>query len=136
MRAITPGSLPDGHRERLEPGLTATGVRACSAVAMKAAPLVAIALLTACSNLTEPQVSVRHYPSTAFHEGTRFHVFVFDPNTPRPLDERIRIARAEIAGDPDCRWKDVPAVVIAEATARQGEAWADTLLAAPLECST
>jgi hypothetical protein len=92
-------------------------------------------LLTACSTPSDT-VTVRHFPSTAFEDGARYHLFVFDPDEPRPLAERIRIARNQIRAEPGCQWVDVPEVVIAEATARQGEPWADTLLAAPLDCAT
>lgn len=97
------------------------------------AALVLLLALTACAVQTDPSVTVRHFPSTAFHEGTRLHVFVFDP---RPLAERIRLARNQIEAEPGCRWKAVPTGVIEEATQRQGERWAGTLLAAPVECAT
>jgi hypothetical protein len=84
--------------------------------------------------MPDPDVTVRHSPSTVFHEGTRFHVFVVDPPEPRSLNDRIRLARVDIEADPDCRWVGVPAVVIADATARQGDRWADTMLAAPVDC--
>lgn len=103
--------------------------------AVRAVTLLTVtAALTACS-LPSENVAVRHFPSTAFHEGERLHLFVFDPETPRPLSERIRLARNQIAAEPGCRWVSVPERVIAEATARQGEHWAGRLLAAPVACT-
>lgn len=63
------------------------------------------------------------------------HLFLFEPAEPRPLDERIRLARNEIANDPDCVWLDAPRGLIAAETERQGKAWAETYLVAPLRCT-
>lgn len=63
------------------------------------------------------------------------HLFIFDPREPRSLDARIRLARAEIARDPDCTWANAPRFVIENATAKQGAAWQDSLLAAPVNCA-
>lgn len=99
------------------------------------AATLTLALLAACAAPPEPAVSVRHFPSTVFHDGTRFHVFVFDPDQPRPLADRIRLARGRINAEPGCRWREVPASVIEDATRRQGAAWSDRLLAVPLDCA-
>lgn len=86
--------------------------------------------------MPDTSVAVRHFGSTAYHDGQQLRVFVFDPAEPRSLDERIRLARAEIARDPACRWGDAPRAVIEDATRRQGADYADTLLAAPVICET
>lgn len=96
--------------------------------------LLAAITLTACAPMPTPEVSVRHTPSTVFYDGTRFHLFTFDPSEARSLNDRIRLARNEINADPDCRWRNVPTSVIEEATKRQGDLWEDRLLAAPVEC--
>ncbi len=93
-----------------------------------------LVLLSACA-APMSDVRVRHFGSTDLWEGAEMRLFTFDPREPRTLDQRIRLARAEIARDPDCRWADAPTEVIAEATARQGDAFADTLLAAPIICT-
>jgi hypothetical protein len=101
-----------------------------------AVPLtLTLTLLAACAAPPDRDVSVRHFPSTAFHDGTRFHVFVFDPDEPRSLNTRIRLARGQINAEPGCRWREVPTSVIEDATRRQGDQWADRLLAAPVDCS-
>ena len=99
------------------------------------AALFLSAALTACAPLPSPDVSVRHVPSTDFYNGTRMHLFVFDPREPRSLDARIRLAKAELARDPDCAWAGAPRAVIEDATAKQGAEWKDTLLAAPVTCT-
>ncbi len=101
---------------------------------MKRISLLALAALTACA-MPDRDPSVRHFASTAFHDGAPFHIFVFDPDEPRSLNERIRIARNQIRAEPDCQWVETPTDVIAEATERQGTPWSDTLLAAPVRCS-
>ncbi len=93
-------------------------------------------LLTACASVDPAPVTVRHFPSTAFHEGARFHLFTFDPRIPRDLNARIALARSEIRSDPNCTWADAPTDVIREATERQGGSFTDTLLAAPVFCNT
>lgn len=125
MRVDQPNRLP------AEPGMRSPGGHA----AIRAGVLLATALLTACA-MPESDVTIRHFASTAFHDGTPFHIFVFDPDKPRSLNDRIRIARNEIQADPDCTWVATPTDVIAEATARQGTPWSDTLLAAPVRCTT
>ena len=80
-------------------------------------------------------VEVRHVASTRPAEtGGLWHLFLFDPAEPRSLDDRIRLARAEIARDRDCRWADAPRAAIEAETMAQGGARADTLLAAPVRC--
>lgn len=86
--------------------------------------------------MPDPDVTVRHFGSTAYRDGQQLRVFVFDPAAERSLDERIRLARAEIARDPACRWGDASRDVIEAATRRQGETYAGTLLAAPVICDT
>ena len=99
--------------------------------AKAAAPLL---LLAACG--VPPGVEVRHVASTRVAEGGgRWHLFLFDPAEPRDLDQRIRMAKAEIARDRDCRWMDAPREMIEAETARQGGPRADTLLAAPVSCA-
>ncbi|MDU8944614.1 hypothetical protein [Ovoidimarina sediminis] len=92
-----------------------------------------LSIVSACAPMPG-DVAVRHFGSTQFHEGARFHLFTFDPREPRTLDQRIRLAKAEIARDPDCRWANAPRAVIEEATRKQGAQYADTLLAAPVIC--
>jgi ABC-type uncharacterized transport system auxiliary subunit len=106
--------------------------------AARATPCVLCAtlLLTACASVDPAPVTVRHFPSTAFHEGARFHLFTFDPRIPRDLNARIALARSEIRSDPNCTWADAPTDVIREATERQGGSFTDTLLAAPVFCNT
>ena len=99
-----------------------------------AGAMLALPLLAACG--VPPGVEVRHVASTRVAEtGGRWHLFLFDPAEPRDLDQRIRMAKAEIARDRDCRWMDAPREAIAAETARQGGARADTLLAAPVSCA-
>ena len=58
------------------------------------ASLLWVLALAACAPLS-PDISVRHFGSTQFHEGARFHLFTFDPREPRTLDQRIRLAKAD-----------------------------------------
>lgn len=95
--------------------------------------LLAALALSACTAPTD--VQVRHFGSTQFYDQARFHLFTFAPDEPRSLNARIRLAKAEIARDPDCRWAGAPKDVIAEATARQGTPFQDTTLAAPVICT-
>lgn len=97
--------------------------------------LAILPLVAACAPSPDPTVEVRHFGSTRYWEGAQFRVFTFDPREARSLDDRIRLARAEIARDPDCAWVDAPKAVIAEATAAQGAAFEDSLLAAPVRCT-
>ena len=84
-----------------------------------------------------PDVTVRHSASTeTAGGGARWHLFLFDPRIPRSLDERIALARAQVATERDCRWVDRPRSQIEERTRQQGAAYADTLLAAPLICNS
>ena len=63
------------------------------------------------------------------------HLFIFDPATPRPLAERIRIARRAVARERGCDWIDAPGEVIEAETRRQeGTLYKGTMLAAPLRC--
>lgn len=89
---------------------------------------------SACAPMPDPDVNVRHFGSTRYWNDAQFRVFTFDPSEARSLDERIRLARAEIAQDPDCTWADAPRDVIAEATRAQGPAYGGNLLAAPVRC--
>lgn len=98
--------------------------------------LLTLGALAACAPSPDPNVTVRHFGSTEYHGGAQFRLFTFDPNAARTLDDRIRLARAEIARDPACRWGDAPRSVIEEATRRQGARYAETLLAAPVICET
>ena len=80
-------------------------------------------------------VEVRHLASTkAAEAGGVWHLFLFEPEEPRPLDTRIRLARSEISRDPACGWVAADRDAIAAETRRQGPAFADRVLAAPLLC--
>jgi hypothetical protein len=82
-------------------------------------------------------MTIRHVESTRIYgERARWHLFVFDPAVPRSLDERIRLARASISQDRECRWVDAPRAEIIEQTQDQGARYAETTLAAPLICRT
>ncbi|MGR3756932.1 MAG: hypothetical protein ACU0AT_06860 [Tranquillimonas sp.] len=101
------------------------------------APLL-LPLLAACA---APQVNVpgapavRHAESTRpYPGGGRWHLFFFQPQQARSLDDRIALARAAIAREPGCRWIDAPRDELAERTLDQGTRYADTVLAAPLRC--
>lgn len=104
-------------------------------VGLGAALLVSLA---ACAGPTlPPDVTVRHSASTeTAGNGARWHLFLFDPRVPRSMDERIRLARAKVATERDCRWVDRPRAEIEDRTRQQGTAYADTLLAAPLICNS
>ena len=97
-----------------------------------------LASLAACAGPSlPPDVSVRHTASTeTAGNGARWHLFLFDPRVPRSLDERINLAKAQVATERDCRWADRPRSQIEEQTRQQGAAYADTLLAAPLICNS
>ena len=103
-------------------------------------PLGAAALiaLAACAGpALPPDVTVRHTASTeTAGNGARWHLFLFDPRQSRSLDERIRLARAQVATERDCRWAERPRSEIEERTRQQGAAYTDTLLAAPLICNS
>lgn len=92
--------------------------------------------MSACAPSPDPNVTVRHFGSTEYLDGAQFRLFTFDPRIARSLDDRIRLASAEIARDPGCTWGGAPRSVIEEATRRQGARYADTLLAAPVICNT
>lgn len=94
------------------------------------------ALIAAACAAPPAEVTVRHFGSTRYLDGAQIRVFTFDPRMPRSLDERLRLARAEIARDPACRWAGASRAAIEEATRAQGAAYADTLLAAPVNCET
>ncbi|PZX18231.1 hypothetical protein LX81_00860 [Palleronia aestuarii] len=83
----------------------------------------------------DPSVTVRHVASTeSAGDGARWHLFLFDPREERSLDERLRLARAEVAREGRCEWVNRPRSEIVEQTENQGAAYAETLLAAPLRC--
>ena len=64
------------------------------------------------------------------------HLFVFDPAEPRPLADRIRIARRAVGRERRCNWIDAPGEVIEAETRRQeGALYRGTLLVAPLDCT-
>ena len=99
---------------------------------------IPVLTLAACASPTpEPLATARHVPSNEPYgrDGARMHLFVFDPNAPRSLDERKAIARRTIALEPGCAWVDAPDEVLLAATRAQGAAYEDTLLVAPLRCS-
>ena len=99
--------------------------------------VAAVTLAGCAAPVTEPLATARHVGSNDAYgsEGTRMHLFVFDPIAPRSLEARKDIARRSIALDPSCVWIDAPDDVLIEATARQGAQYSDTLLVAPLRCS-
>jgi hypothetical protein len=100
-----------------------------------AAPTVTPAAPVAPAAPAPPIASVRHVSSTEPYGDGRLHLFLFTPDAPRPLDTRLASARAAIAADPACDWIDAPRDVIIAETAKQGAAYSDTLLVAPLDCS-
>lgn len=92
-------------------------------------------LLAAGCAAPDAGVSVRHVGSNMpYGDDGRLHLFVFDPNTPRPLSDRKRIARRAIRSDPACAWIEAPDAFLASETAKQGARYADTMLVAPLRC--
>ncbi|WP_375262641.1 hypothetical protein [Palleronia sp.] len=97
-----------------------------------------MAALAACAGpALPPDVTVRHTASTeTAGNGARWHLFLFNPRQPRTLDERIRLAKAQVATERGCRWIDRPRAEIEERTRQQGAAYAETLLAAPLICDS
>ncbi len=99
--------------------------------------LALLPLLAACAAPVPSDVTVRHVSSTeTAGNGVRWHLFLFDPSEPRPLDTRIALARRMVAREGRCRWVERPRSEIESRTADQGAAYADTLLAAPLVCSS
>jgi hypothetical protein len=97
--------------------------------------LVLLPLLAACAAPLPQDVTVRHVSSTeTAGNGARWHLFLFDPREPRPLETRIALARRMVAEEGRCRWIDRPRSEIERQTAEQGAAYAETLLAAPLAC--
>lgn len=99
--------------------------------------LALLPLLAACAAPLPRDVTVRHVSSTELAgtgDGARWHLFLFDPSEPRPLDTRIALARRMVAEEGRCRWIDRPRAEIERQTADQGAAYADTLLAAPVSC--
>ena len=100
--------------------------------------LMLVLALAACGvPADDPQATARHVPSNEPYgrDGARMHLFIFDPNVPRDLDERKAIARRTIAGDPGCSWVDAPDTVLIDATRRQGARYTETMLVAPLRCT-
>lgn len=97
----------------------------------------ALAALSACAAPPLPGTpDVTHFQSTeTAGGGARWHIFLFDPSAPRSLDERLRLARGQIARERDCTWVDAPRDEIAARTAAQGSRYAETVLAAPLRCA-
>lgn len=98
----------------------------------------ALALLAACAETTtDPLATARHVPSNVAYgpDGARLHLFIFDPNQPRSLEDRKAIARRTIALDPRCSWVDAPDDVLRAETAKQGAQFSDTMLVAPLRCA-
>ena len=97
---------------------------------------LALMSLTACAELPgREEAIVRHFPSNEGYEDGRLHIFVFQPQAKRSLDDRIRIARRSVARERGCRWIDAPERVIAAETARQSALYADMVLVAPLRCT-
>jgi len=81
-----------------------------------------------------PIASVRHVESTEPWAGGRLHLFLFQPEAPRPLQTRLDAARAAVAAEPSCEWIEAPTDVIVAETGKQGAAYAETVLVAPLAC--
>lgn len=93
-------------------------------------------LVTACAMPPRDDTTVRAVRSNqAYGEGTLLWLFVFNPERPRPLDERIRLARAHAGGMQGCRWVGAPDEVLDAETAKQGARYTETLLVAPLRCA-
>lgn len=82
-----------------------------------------------------PISSVRYLASTEAYRGGRLYLFLFSPEAPRPLDARIAAARSHVARDPACDWIDAPRDVIIAETQKQGSAYAEKMLVAPLRCT-
>lgn len=102
---------------------------------MRAALLLLPLFISAC--VVTPRmpgaVTVRHFASTeTAGNGARWHIFLFDPASPRDLDTRIALARRNL--QPGCRWADRPRAEIEARTAAQGSRYAGSVLAAPLVC--
>ncbi|RVV96626.1 hypothetical protein EKE94_17240 [Mesobaculum littorinae] len=98
-------------------------------------PLLAAACAPAVNTPGAPQV--RHVESTkTAGDGARWHLFIYDPAQPRPLDERIALAQAAVRDDPACRWVGAGRDTLAAETSSQGARYAETTLAAPLRCDT
>ena len=89
--------------------------------------------LTACGVPIDRSVTVRHFASTeTAGNGARWHIFLFGPSEARSLDQRIALARGNLA--PGCNWVGAPRPEIARRTAEQGARYTDAVLAAPLRC--
>ncbi len=100
--------------------------------------VLAALTLTACgAPVADITATARHVPSNVAYgkDGARLHLFVFDPNEPRVLDDRKAIARRMIALEPGCAWVEAPDTLLIDETRKQGERFADTMLVAPLRCS-
>ena len=92
--------------------------------------------LSACAMPPAGDTTVRAVRSNqAYGDGALLWLFVFNPERPRPLDERVRLARARTRDMPGCRWVGAPDDVLAAETAKQGARYAETMLVAPLRCS-
>ncbi|MDT0681729.1 hypothetical protein RM543_03450 [Roseicyclus sp. F158] len=101
-----------------------------------AALIAALPLLAACAAPPGADVSVRHFASTeTAGNGARWHLFVFDPEEARSLDDRIAIARRSIGRERGCDWVGASRAEIEAQTAKQGQTYSRTLLAAPVRCS-
>ena len=98
---------------------------------------VLMALLGCAAPVADITATARHVSSNVAYgdDGARMHLFIFDPNEARPLDDRKAIARRTIALEPGCSWVEAPDDVLIDATRAQGARFAETLLVAPLRCS-
>ena len=94
--------------------------------------------LAACSApVADLTATARHVPSNVAYgqDGARMHLFIFDPNEPRSLEDRKAIAQRMITLEPACAWVPAPDDVLVTATATQGAQFTETMLVAPLRCS-
>jgi len=96
-----------------------------------------LSLAGCAATVADITATARHVPSNVIYgdDGARMHLFVFDPNEPRSLNDRKSIARRTIVLEPSCAWVDAPDAVLVDATATQGARFTDTMLVAPLRCS-
>ncbi|MBM9594804.1 hypothetical protein [Roseitranquillus sediminis] len=98
--------------------------------------LAAALALSACAPMMRDDTSVRAFRSNEVYGGDALlYLFVFNPERPRALSERKRLARAHVRGMPGCSWVDAPDDVLASETAQQGARYTETLLVAPVRCS-
>lgn len=106
--------------------------------ALRISVAIALTTLAGCAApVVDPAATARHVPSNVSYgnDGARMHLFIFDPNEPRPLGDRKAIAQRAIILDPACVWVDAPDDVLIEATRSQGARFNETMLVAPLRCS-